>query len=119
MSLGTYPTTSHVVRYKVWVIMAEGWRLYTGARIGNGHIAYLLGRILQARFRRSINSTGFDCYLAVQQLDDSVTPTELYQFHLNRKLTYTVDILWLYPATPTHPYPLEPLLYYADSKATK
>ncbi|KAG8926255.1 hypothetical protein FRC03_009116 [Tulasnella sp. 419] len=96
MSLGTYPITSHVVRYKVWVIMAEGWRLYTGARIVNGHIAYLLGRISQARFRRSINRTGFDCCLAVQQLDDYInlelTPTS----KIGEAVTWYLQLLTWY-----------------------
>ncbi|KAG8940341.1 hypothetical protein FRC03_005588, partial [Tulasnella sp. 419] len=53
----------HLVHLEVLVIMPEGWRLYKGALIVNGHIARLLDQLSEARFQMSIRGIKFKCHL--------------------------------------------------------
>ncbi|KAG8941754.1 hypothetical protein FRC03_004013 [Tulasnella sp. 419] len=70
--------------------MAEGWRLYTGARVVDGHIASLLKHISEAHFQRSIRDINFNCHLAVHRLG--------HHFNLQLTLTEIIrDALGWYP----------------------
>ncbi|KAG8918536.1 hypothetical protein FRC02_002305 [Tulasnella sp. 418] len=83
-------TTGYIILFKVWVTMAEGWRLYTGARVVDGHIASLLKHISEVHFQRSIRDINFNCHLAVHRFG--------HHFTLELTLTETIrDVLGWYP----------------------